>query len=36
MDITFMKKIVVIIPVYHPDKKFNSTPNAKKAGRCSF
>ena len=24
MDITFMKKIVVIIPVYHPDKKFNS------------
>ena len=23
MDIEFMKKVVVIIPVYHPDKKFN-------------
>lgn len=24
MDTKFMKKVVVIIPVYHPDKKFNS------------
>ena len=24
MDMKFMNKVVVIIPVYHPDKKFNS------------